>query len=125
MRFFGERRDARTFFASADLYALPTWYDSFGFTVLEALACGTPVVTTDHAGAAELVDPGVHGAVLPVAAPKEELAKTLVEWCDATRLAQARPLARARAEQYGFDATMERMLDVLEQVARERAASAR
>lgn len=124
-RFFGERRDARSFFAAADLYVLPTWYDSFGFTVLEALACGTPVVTTDHAGAAELVESGVQGAVLPVAAGRDELARTLLEWCDPTRLAAARPLARARAEPYGFDATMERMLDVLEQVARERSSAVR
>lgn len=122
VRFFGERRDARSFFAAADLYVLPTWYDSFGFTVLEALACGTAVVTTDHAGAAELVEPGVHGAVLPVAASRDELARELLVWSDPVRLAKVRPLARARAELYGFDATMERMLDVLEQAARERAA---
>ena len=33
---------------------LPTFYDSFAYTVLEALACGTPVVTTRAAGAAEI-----------------------------------------------------------------------
>lgn len=117
VRFFGERRDAQRFFAAADLYVLPTWYDSFAFTVLEALACGTPALTTDHAGASELIDPGQIGEVLPAACEPEELARHMLVWCDEERRHTARPKARARAEQHGFDATMGRMIDILEEVA--------
>ncbi|HVS17075.1 MAG TPA: glycosyltransferase, partial [Planctomycetota bacterium] len=39
----------------ADVCALPTWRDTCGMVLLEALASGVPVVTTRRAGAAELV----------------------------------------------------------------------
>jgi len=120
VRFFGERRDPDVLFAAADLHVLPTWYDSFAFTVLESLACGTPAITTDHAGAAELIDPGLHGDVLPADCDPTQLAESLLSWCDEDRRRAARPHARARAEQHGFDATMERMLDVLEAAARDK-----
>src|SRR5262249_24612967 len=48
----------------ADVVALPSLYEGFGLPVIEAMACGTPVVTSPNGslaeiagGAAELVDP--------------------------------------------------------------------
>ena len=34
----------------ADVYILPSSYETFGVTVLEACACGTPVIVTDRCG---------------------------------------------------------------------------
>ena len=36
-------------YAAADLYVLPTWSENFGLTIAEALAAGTPVITTTEA----------------------------------------------------------------------------
>jgi glycosyltransferase involved in cell wall biosynthesis len=33
-------------YARADAYVLPSWSENFGYTVAEALACGTPAITT-------------------------------------------------------------------------------
>jgi len=48
---------------AADVFLLPSTREGFGITVLEALACGTPVVTIDHPqnAAADLVEDGVTG----------------------------------------------------------------
>lgn len=55
--------------AGADLCAIPTWRDTSGLAILEALAAGTPVLTTAQAGAAEAITDARAGRVLesPVA----------------------------------------------------------
>ncbi len=60
-------------YAAADALMHLSWHDSFGFVVLEAMACGLPVITTPWVGAAEhithgesgfVVDPGDDAAIL-------------------------------------------------------------
>ena len=67
--------------AGADLCVLPTWRDTSGLVVLEALACGTPALTTKQAGAAEVLGDGPAGRVLssPIARADwtRELSKVL------------------------------------------------
>ncbi len=121
--FLGQRRDPELCLAACDVHVLPTWYDSFGFTVLEALASGKPAITTAGAGAAELVEPGLHGAVLDADCGPTELARAMLEWTDRERARSAAAPARARAEQYGFDATISRLGAVLEDVGAERSAA--
>lgn len=82
--------------------------ETFGLAVLEALACGTPVVTADRGGASELVSAasGDRGAPHPAAL------------ADAVLRVRARPTlavraaARARAEQYPWSRTVDSMLAV-------------
>ena len=121
VRFLGGRADAEAVYAASELYCLPTRYDSFGLTILEALASGLPVVTTDAAGGAEVLEEGV-GAVLPGGAPHAPpsaagLAAELVAWLDPERLAAARPLARAVAEGHPEERTARESAAVLERVA--------
>lgn len=48
-------------YSSADLFFNPTYEDNFPTTNLEALACGTPVLTYQTGGAAECITEGVNG----------------------------------------------------------------
>jgi glycosyltransferase involved in cell wall biosynthesis len=62
----------------ADGLVFPTLSDGFGMVVAEAMAHGLPVITTDQAGAADLVTPD-NGLVVP-AADARALADAL-QWC--------------------------------------------
>jgi UDP-glucose:(heptosyl)LPS alpha-1,3-glucosyltransferase len=53
--FAGPHRDPRPYLGAADAFTLPTLYDPLSNAVLEALACGLPVVTSRRCGAGELV----------------------------------------------------------------------
>ena len=50
----------------ADVYAHPSWDDGWGYAPMEALACGVPVIVTEHTGMKERVQEGVNGYVIPV-----------------------------------------------------------
>ena len=65
-------------FEEADILVFPTLSDGFGMVVAEAMAHGLPVITTDQAGAADLVTKD-NGLLVPAADPKA-LADAL-RWC--------------------------------------------
>jgi UDP-glucose:(heptosyl)LPS alpha-1,3-glucosyltransferase len=54
------------YYAAADAFVFPTNYDAFGMVLLEAMASGLAVFSSDRAGAAELIDSGRNGFVEPL-----------------------------------------------------------
>jgi glycosyltransferase involved in cell wall biosynthesis len=53
-------------YSAADLYVIPSLQDNLPSTVLESMACGTPVVGFNVGGISEMVQPGRTGALGPV-----------------------------------------------------------
>jgi UDP-glucose:(heptosyl)LPS alpha-1,3-glucosyltransferase len=104
VRFLGEQRDVVPVLHAADAFVLPTLYDPFPNAVLEALACGLPVVTSTGSGAAEIIDPGRNGFVTD-ALDAAAIARALAEIGDPARRAPMRAAARAAIA----DWTIERM----------------
>jgi len=120
--FLGKRSDTGACYGAADLYALPTRYDSFAYTVLESLACGIPVVVSDAAGAAEVVDPAC-GAVLSSDAGPELFARALAAWLAPGRAPNAATAARRIAEANGAEAAAEKTTALFEELAAEPASA--
>jgi UDP-glucose:(heptosyl)LPS alpha-1,3-glucosyltransferase len=118
--FLGGRRDAEACFAAADLYVLPTRYDPFANSTLEALAAGLPVITTAANGASEILTAGVDGTVLAADAPPRALADALLLWSDRDLLRRGAHAARSLAERYPEQQTVETSRVLLEQVAKEK-----
>lgn len=100
----------------AAVFALSSRWEGLGLGLLEALACGTPVVSTDAPfGPAEILGGGRWGALVPVG-DADALAEAL-----GRALAGERPAAaalRARAAEFGVD----RMVDAYERLLAEVAA---
>ncbi len=64
VHFAGVSADVLQFYASADACAAPSRYDPFGLPVLEAMACGLPIIASRAMGASELVADGENGLLL-------------------------------------------------------------
>lgn len=64
--FLGERRDIPDILAASDIGVLSSQSESFSNALVEYMAAGLPVVTTDVGGAREAVDEDVNGFVVPI-----------------------------------------------------------
>ena len=92
--------DLPLWYSAADLFVYPSLYEGYGLPPLEALACGTPVVTSDASSLPEVV--GDAGLTVPAEddlALAEAMARLLAD--DALRAdLRARGLARARTQSW-------------------------
>lgn len=114
----GGRRDPEVCYNAADCYVMPTRFDAFGFSALEAMACGLPVVITDTAGAAELVTPDV-GQVIPgdQAYSQQQLVEAMLQFAEQAKSPLLRVRCEQQAAQYALGPVMARTVRLLESVA--------
>src|SRR5262249_9132616 len=103
VRFLGYCSDTRNCYFAADFLVHPTFYDPFSLVVLEALACGLPVVTSRYNGASELLNPPREGYVIDDPHDYERLAWCLAQLLDPDRRAQCAQAARRAAQQWTFE----------------------
>lgn len=103
-------------YAAADAVALPARYEPFGNVHLEALASGVPVLTSVHAGGAEVVRPGDNGWVVEAVA-EEPIAQGLTALREAPAGGWA-PRARASVERFTYAAQAEGFTAVYRRLAR-------
>ena len=97
-----DRREQPLWYNAAEAFVYPSQYEGFGLPVLEAMACGTPVITSNTSSlpevvgdAGELVDP------TDVEALTEALVGVLSDPARAARMAQA---GRLRAQAFTWQA---------------------
>jgi D-inositol-3-phosphate glycosyltransferase len=69
------RDQLKFYYAAADVFITTPWYEPFGITPLEAMACGTPVIGSNVGGIKYSVAEGETGLLVPAEAPEELAAK--------------------------------------------------
>jgi glycosyltransferase involved in cell wall biosynthesis len=93
-----DRGELADYYAAADVFVSTPWYEPFGITPLEAMACGTPVIGSDVGGIKYSVRDGETGFLVPPRDP-DALADRLARLLGDGRLLQtfaANGLARVR-----------------------------
>jgi glycosyltransferase involved in cell wall biosynthesis/GT2 family glycosyltransferase len=64
VRFFGHRSETELFYRAADIFVLPTLYETFCLAAFEAAACAVPLVVTSVHGVTDLVGPDTAGILV-------------------------------------------------------------
>ena len=75
----GPEKNVAPYYQAADVLVLPSIYEPFGNVCLEAMAYGLPVVTTEAAGASEIIIPGKNGVVIKDPADIKELTEAVAD----------------------------------------------
>jgi glycosyltransferase involved in cell wall biosynthesis len=116
VRFLGHRLDVAALLSAATVVVIPSLAESFGFSVLEAMSLGKPVVAASTGGISELIVDGEHGLLVPPANAKalaDAVSRVLEDPGLARKLAERGP---ERAASFGFQRMMRGYEAVYERV---------
>ncbi len=114
----GLTSEIRKIFAASDMFVFPTLYEPFGLVILEAMASGLPVITSEIAGAAELIRDHRDGIILKNPEEVKELEKSMLYFLDNPRELKIMGLnSRETSEKYSWLESAKHRLKVIERVA--------
>ncbi len=116
IRFVGAGTPVTHWFAAADALLHPTWYDPCSRVVLEALACGLPTVTTRWNGAADAIQPDVHGEVLDSPDDARRLSRAVTRVLSPALRAACRADAPRFRERYSMARHARELLELYESI---------
>lgn len=108
--------DPVPYYAAADVFVHPTWYDPCSLVTLEASACGLPVITTRFNGASELMTSGREAFVLDDPADVAALVSRMEELLEATRREKMGAAGRAMAMEHTFEQQTTQFLELYEEI---------
>ncbi|MCA9414439.1 MAG: glycosyltransferase family 4 protein, partial [Candidatus Omnitrophica bacterium] len=104
-------------YRQATLFVIPSLFDNFPNTCLEAMSCGSAIVGSDTGGIREMLDDGKCGSLFPPG-DSNRLAECLIGLLqDPDRLKELGEKARSRAvREYSLDTILERTVDYYERM---------
>jgi glycogen synthase len=118
VHFVGElsRAQALAIVARAAIVALPSLWENFGYTCLEAMALGRAVVATHTGGLAGIVDDERSGWLVPPGDARGLAERLTSVLADTSLLERVGEGARRRAEDFDVEPITDRLVDLYEQV---------
>ncbi|MDN3922350.1 glycosyltransferase family 4 protein [Roseateles violae] len=108
-----ERQELRDFYVAADVFVTTPWYEPFGITPLEAMACATPVIGSAVGGIKHTVLDGVTGLLVPPEDPPALAARLLdLQANPALAAAMGRAGVRRVRSLFTWERVSQQLLDV-------------
>lgn len=115
--FHGPTKTPEVYFANADVFVLPTYYDTCSLVTIEAMACGLPVITTVYNGASGIISSGEDGHIIGHPPSAKELVQDMTVYFSPENLQEMSAKAARKAQRYSLTANHEAVIKVCEEVA--------
>jgi len=112
---FVRQEDLPALYSGARLFAYPSFYEGFGLPILEAMACGVPVITSNNSSMAEIAK----DAAILIDPRNESQMKKAIEMVLSLNLENYQKMVRAsmdRAREYTWQKTARQTLDAYEEL---------
>jgi UDP-glucose:(heptosyl)LPS alpha-1,3-glucosyltransferase len=103
------------FYAASDIFALLSDFDTFGMTVLEAMASGLPVIVSPTVGAKDMIIDDQQGYIVE----KENVravAERIIALSDLGKRSAMGKAARQMAEQHGWDKIVQKISRIYDEI---------
>lgn len=114
--FYVDEEDMIPFYSAARVLLFPSVYEGFGLPVLEAMACGTPVICSN---AASLPEVSGNAALTLRPDNPEEWGDTLISfWNDEAKQQEMRELGLVQSKKFTWEETAKKTLEAYEQALR-------
>jgi glycosyltransferase involved in cell wall biosynthesis len=113
----GYRPDAVRVMAGFDIFVLASRHEGLPVALLDALALGLPVVSTDVGGISTAIADGTQGLLVPARSPKALADAVIALLDDEARRGRMSAAAAARAKAFGSDAPVRRLEEIYAEVA--------
>lgn len=109
----GPTDDVAAFHAASDIFVLPTQYEAFCLSILEALGSGLPVITTRIPGAENAILPGINGYLIDDPQSGTQLAEAIALLLDRERRAVLAAEALKSVVQYQWPSVLRQYEQIL------------
>ncbi|MDD5170922.1 MAG: glycosyltransferase family 4 protein [Syntrophales bacterium] len=116
-----EHEQIADLYGAADIFAMPSRFDTFGLTVLEAMAASLPVIISENVGAKDIVRQGENGFVVNLARHEEEIAMAVEILCHEHIRERMSREAFITASQHCWDKVAEKYFQAYEDLWRKKS----
>jgi glycosyltransferase involved in cell wall biosynthesis len=107
---FVDDDDLPDLYRGALMFVYPSLYEGFGLPILEAMACGIPVITSNRSSLPEVA--GDAALLIDPTRPEDLAAAIMLLLCDGTRRQELRAKGIARARSFTWDAVAQQTIAI-------------
>ena len=106
--------EARKYYADASIFVLPSLSEGFSRAVLEAMACGLPVIISEGVGARDIIEDGKEGFVAPIKDADAIAERIDYLYNNQEKVVEMGSIARKTAERYTWERYGTSIVDAIE-----------
>ena len=108
-----KQNELKNFYNVSDVFVLNSIEDGFGMVILQAMACGLPVITTRNTGGSEIIDNDKDGYVIPIRSKKILKEKITFLYNNPSKCLKMGTIAKDKVtSKYSWDAYGKRQIDM-------------